>query len=168
MAWLFSRLHNARRLFIHISSTVYSQVLNYTAEWTGVSGREQKRSGFEMATTLNWFPHNFAFETRLSWLRVPIMPHRCTTSTESQETTFHAGKHIDKSSYFRWAVILSPQFINQSQCGTRLNSTPSWEQVMPSMTYNWWIWWHMECMGGILVLWDLLYWFGCQRPRWMS
>ena len=36
-----------RRLFTHISIAVYSQVLIYTAEWTGSSWRERKCLNFE-------------------------------------------------------------------------------------------------------------------------
>ena len=37
----------ARRLFTHIFTTVYTQVLIYTAEWTGASGKERKCPNFE-------------------------------------------------------------------------------------------------------------------------
>ena len=41
--------HNyAQRLFTHISTTVYSQVLIYTAEWTRALWRERKCPNFEM------------------------------------------------------------------------------------------------------------------------
>ena len=42
-------LHIAPRLFTHISTAVYSQVLIYTAEWTGASWRERKCLIFETA-----------------------------------------------------------------------------------------------------------------------
>ena len=51
------------RLFTHISSTVYSQVLIYTAEWTEASWREQKFPNCE-AVAKGWV------EPRLSRLRV--------------------------------------------------------------------------------------------------
>ena len=37
----------AQRIFTHIFTTVYNQVLIYTAEWTGASWREQKCPNFE-------------------------------------------------------------------------------------------------------------------------
>ena len=39
----------ARKLFTHISTSVYIQVLIFTAEWTGALWREQKWPNFETA-----------------------------------------------------------------------------------------------------------------------
>ena len=44
----------AQWLFTHISTTVYSQVLIYTAESTGASWRERKCPNFETVTTGIW------------------------------------------------------------------------------------------------------------------
>ena len=52
----------AQRLFTHISTTVYSQVLIYTAESTEASWSERKCPNFETVTT--------GFEPGLSRLRV--------------------------------------------------------------------------------------------------
>ena len=66
-----SRNNYARRLFTHISTTVYNQVLIYTAESTGALRREWKCSNFEMVAK--------GIRTRLSRLRVrhstPETPH---------------------------------------------------------------------------------------------
>ena len=53
----------AQRLITHISTTVYSQVLIYTAHWTEVSWRERKYPNFETVAK--------GFEPGLSRLRVP-------------------------------------------------------------------------------------------------
>ena len=53
----------AQRLITHISSTVYYQVLIYTAEWTESSWRERKQTHFEKVA-------KGGFEPGLSRLRV--------------------------------------------------------------------------------------------------
>ena len=66
--WLLWKAYQPRsnyawRLFNHVSTTVYSQVLIYTAEWTGASWRERKCPILETVA-------KGEFEPGLSWLRV--------------------------------------------------------------------------------------------------
>ena len=60
---IMPRGNYAQRLFTHISTTVYSQVLIYTAEWTEASWRERKCPNFETVA-------KGGFEPELSWWRV--------------------------------------------------------------------------------------------------
>ena len=62
-----------RILFVHISTTVYIQVLIYTAEWTGATWRERNCPNFETAAR--------GFEPEFSRLRVRCS-NRCVTGPD--------------------------------------------------------------------------------------
>ena len=68
----------AKRLFTHISTTVYSQVLIYTAESTEASWSERKCPNFETVTT--------GIRTRVSRLRVR---HSTNWATALHGVYFH-------------------------------------------------------------------------------
>ena len=114
----------AQRLFTHISTTVYSQILIYTAEWTEASWSERKCPNFETVT--------MGFEPGLSRLRVRHSTNWATalhsnliinqTCLDTEELMFTHG-------FMHTHVFTVPYIADGKQ---EVCEVSRWERVRPS------------------------------------